>query len=160
MGEPVVEGRAHSVATDELADGFGGSRPTANRKHWQAYRGAFYRGGPILMSAIAGVDQALWDIKGKFHNAPVHQLLGGQVRNRIKVYAWVGGDRLADIGNRTTGHRRRFQCNQMNLTEELQVVDHLHKRRSRAYRQPARGPTSSTSPLTFMVASTPPWRSC
>ncbi|GIS20028.1 MAG: hypothetical protein CM15mP120_19440 [Pseudomonadota bacterium] len=49
------------------------------------------------MSAIAGVDQALWDIKGKFHNVPVHQLLGGQVRNRIKVYAWVGGDRPADI---------------------------------------------------------------
>ena len=78
-GEPVVEGRAHSVATavDELADYLVGQDPLQIEKHWQAmYRGAFYRGGPILMSAIAGVDQALWDIKGKFHNAPVHQLLG------------------------------------------------------------------------------------
>ena len=86
-GEPVVEGRAHSVATavDELSDYLIGQDPLQIEKHWQAmYRGAFYRGGPILMSAIAGVDQALWDIKGKYHNAPVHQLLGGQVRDRIK----------------------------------------------------------------------------
>ncbi|MED6342489.1 MAG: galactonate dehydratase [Pseudomonadota bacterium] len=130
-GEPVVEGRAHSVATavDELADYLVGQDPLQIEKHWQAmYRGAFYRGGPILMSAIAGVDQALWDIKGKFHNAPVHQLLGGQVRNRIKVYAWVGGDRPADIvQSAKQAIADGFSATKMNLTEELQVVDHLHK---------------------------------
>ena len=130
-GEPVVEGRAHSVATavDELADYLLGQDPLQIEKHWQAmYRGAFYRGGPILMSAIAGVDQALWDIKGKFHNAPVHQLLGGQVRNRIKVYAWVGGDRPADIvQSAQQAIADGFSATKMNLTEELQVVDHLHK---------------------------------
>lgn len=130
-GEPVVEGRAHSVATavDELADYLVGQDPLQIEKHWQAmYRGAFYRGGPILMSAIAGVDQALWDIKGKFHNAPVHQLLGGQVRNRIKVYAWVGGDRPADIvQSAQQAIADGFSATKMNLTEELQVVDHLHK---------------------------------
>ncbi|MEC7139495.1 MAG: galactonate dehydratase [Pseudomonadota bacterium] len=130
-GEPVVEGRAHSVATavDELADYLVGQDPLQIEKHWQAmYRGAFYRGGPILMSAIAGVDQALWYIKGKFHDAPVHQLLGGQVRNRIKVYAWVGGDRPADIvQSAQQAIADGFSATKMNLTEELQVVDHLHK---------------------------------
>ena len=89
-GEPVIEGRAHTVAAavDELSDYLVGQDPLQIEKHWQAmYRGAFYRGGPILMSAIAGVDQALWDIKGKYHDTPVHQLLGGQVRDRIRVYA-------------------------------------------------------------------------
>ncbi|MDI5787996.1 hypothetical protein PO124_04530 [Bacillus licheniformis] len=50
------------------------------------------------MSAIAGIDQALWDIKGKFYNAPVHQLLGGKNRESIKVYSWIGGDRPQDVG--------------------------------------------------------------
>ncbi|MBU5568370.1 hypothetical protein KQJ25_40600, partial [Escherichia sp. S69_ASV_4] len=57
------------------------------------FRAGFYRGGPILMSAIAGIDQALWDIKGKVLNAPVWQLMGGLVRDKIKAYSWVGGDR-------------------------------------------------------------------
>ena len=130
-GEPVLEGRAHTVATavDELSDYLVGEDPLQIEKHWQAmYRGAFYRGGPILMSAIAGVDQALWDIKGKYHDAPVHQLLGGQVRDRIKVYAWVGGDRPADIvASAQQAIVDGFSATKMNLTEELQVVDHLRK---------------------------------
>ena len=130
-GEPVLEGRAHTVATavDELSDYLVGEDPLQIEKHWQAmYRGAFYRGGPILMSAIAGVDQALWDIKGKYHDAPVHQLLGGQVRDRIKVYAWVGGDRPADIvASAQQAIADGFSATKMNLTEELQVVDHLSK---------------------------------
>ena len=56
------------------------------------YRGGFYRGGPILMSAIAGIDQALWDIKGKLAEQPVYELLGGKVRDKMKTYTWVGGD--------------------------------------------------------------------
>ena len=130
-GEPVVEGRAHTVATavDELSDYLVGKDPLQIEKHWQAmYRGAFYRGGPILMSAIAGVDQALWDIKGKYHDAPIHQLLGGQVRDRIKVYAWVGGDRPADIvSSAQNAVNEGFSATKMNLTEELQVIDHLSK---------------------------------
>ena len=130
-GEPVVEGRAHTVATavDELSDYLIGEDPLQIEEHWQAmYRGAFYRGGPVLMSAIAGVDQALWDIKGKYHNASVHQLLGGQVRDRIKVYAWVGGDRPSDIvASAEKAISDGFSATKMNLTEELQVVDHLSK---------------------------------
>ncbi len=130
-GEPVVEGRAHTVAAavDELSDYLVGNDPLQIEKHWQAmYRGAFYRGGPILMSAIAGVDQALWDIKGKYHDAPIHQLLGGQVRDRIKVYAWVGGDRPADIvSSAQKAVSEGFSATKMNLTEELQVIDRLSK---------------------------------
>jgi len=56
--------------------------------HWQAmYRHAFYRGGPILTSAISGVDMALWDIKGKALGVPVYELLGGPTRSRVRVYA-------------------------------------------------------------------------
>src|SRR6185312_14852224 len=83
-GEPVVEGRAHTVQTavEELSDYLIGKDPLLIEDHWQVmYRAGFYRGGPIGMSAIAGVDQALWDIKGKHHGVPVHALLGGQVRD-------------------------------------------------------------------------------
>ena len=73
-GEPVVEGRAATVeaAVKELSEYLIGKNPLTIEDHWQVmYRAGFYRGGPILMSAISGIDQALWDIKGKFHNAPV-----------------------------------------------------------------------------------------
>ncbi|PSQ48404.1 galactonate dehydratase [Halobacteriales archaeon SW_6_65_15] len=83
-GEPVVEGRAHTVraAVEELLESYLlGKDPTRIEDHWQTmYRGGFYRGGPVLMSAIAGIDQALWDIKGKQFGAPVYELLGGRAR--------------------------------------------------------------------------------
>jgi len=63
--------------------------------HWQAiYRHAFYRGGPILTSALSGIDQALWDIKGKALGVPVYELLGGPTRNRVRVYAHAGTPEL------------------------------------------------------------------
>lgn len=94
-GEPVIEGRAHSVAAavEELSQYLIGKDPRTINDHWQTmYRGGFYRGGPILMSAIAGIDQALWDIKGKVMGQPVYELLGGLVREKMKTYSWVGGD--------------------------------------------------------------------
>jgi galactonate dehydratase len=94
-GEPVIEGRAHSVAAavEELSKYLIGKDPRRINDHWQTmYRGGFYRGGPILMSAIAGIDQALWDIKGKALGQPVYELLGGLVRDKMKTYSWVGGD--------------------------------------------------------------------
>ncbi|RKR14377.1 galactonate dehydratase [Maribacter vaceletii] len=94
-GEPVVEGKADTVAAciKELEQYIIGKDASAIEDIWQIlYRGGFYRGGPILMSAISGIDQALWDIKGKHLNVPVHQLLGGAVRNKMKMYCWIGGD--------------------------------------------------------------------
>ncbi|TPI63980.1 galactonate dehydratase [Mesorhizobium sp. B3-1-7] len=126
-GEPVVEGKALTVeaAVKELADYLIGKDPRLIEDHWTVmYRGGFYRGGPILMSAIAGIDQALWDIKGKALGVPVHELLGGKLRETIKVYSWIGGDRPAEVA---AGARdvvaRGFQALKMNGTEELQIVD-------------------------------------
>ncbi|MEH6518151.1 MAG: galactonate dehydratase [Halioglobus sp.] len=94
-GEPVIEGRARTVAAavDELSGYLIGKDPRQINDLWQTmYRGGFYRGGPILMSAIAGIDQALWDIKGKDLGRPVYDLLGGTCRDKMKTYSWVGGD--------------------------------------------------------------------
>ncbi|MFI6024753.1 galactonate dehydratase [Amycolatopsis magusensis] len=94
-GEPVVEGRAETVraAVDELSDLLLGADPLRIEDLWQTMtKGAFYRGGPVLSSAVAGLDQALWDIAGKALGVPVYQLLGGAVREEVRVYGWIGGD--------------------------------------------------------------------
>ena len=126
-GEPVIEGRARSVETavNELSEYVIGKDPARINDIWQAmYRTGFYRGGPILMSAIAGIDQALWDIKGKVLNAPVYELLGGLVRDRMKMYSWVGGDRPADV---IAGIRKLqaigFNTFKLNGCEEMGLID-------------------------------------
>ncbi|MEL1264454.1 galactonate dehydratase [Pseudoxanthomonas putridarboris] len=126
-GEPIVEGRAHTVAAavEELSDYLIGKDPRLIEDHWNVlYRGGFYRGGPVLMSALAGLDQALWDIHGKALNVPVHALLGGKVRERIRVYSWIGGDRPADTARAAKeAVARGFSAVKMNATEEVQFVD-------------------------------------
>lgn len=89
LGEPLLEGRALTVKTaiEEIAPYLVGKDPRHIVHHWQAiYRHAFYRGGPILTSALSGIDQALWDIKGKLLDVPVYELLGGPTRDRVRVY--------------------------------------------------------------------------
>lgn len=91
-GEPIVEGRAETcaAAVAELAKYLVGQDPRQVVHHWQAmYRHAFYRGGPVLTSAISGVDMALWDIKGKALGVPIYELLGGPTRSRVRVYAHI-----------------------------------------------------------------------
>ncbi|EPE94213.1 galactonate dehydratase [Rhizobium grahamii] len=126
-GEPVVEGRALTVeaAVHELEDYLIGKDPFLIEDLWNVmYRGGFYRGGAIHMSAISGIDQALWDIKGKALNQPINSLLGGQVRNKIKVYSWIGGDRPSDVANNAKDAvARGFKAIKMNGAEELQIVD-------------------------------------
>lgn len=130
-GEPVIEGKAATVkaAVEELMEYLVGKDPMPVEDHWNTmYRAGFYRGGPILMSAIAGIDQALWDIKGKYYNAPVHQLLGGKARDRMKVYSWIGGDRPADVGAAARQMADLgFLAVKMNATEELQYIDSYDK---------------------------------
>jgi len=126
-GEPIVEGRADTVmaAVDEMMRPLIGSDPMPIEDHWNSmYRSGFYRGGPILMSALSGIDQALWDIKGKFFNAPVYELMGGKARDRIKVYTWIAGDRPADVGKAALEARRNgFNAVKMNATDEMQMID-------------------------------------
>lgn len=130
-GEPVIEGKAATVkaAVDELMEYLLGKDPMHIEDHWNVmYRAGFYRGGPILMSAIAGIDQALWDIKGKYYNAPIYQLLGGLARDKMKVYSWIGGDRPAEVGAAARKMAEQgFLAVKMNATEELQYIDSYEK---------------------------------
>ncbi|MGW3855362.1 galactonate dehydratase [Micromonospora arida] len=101
-GEPVVEGRAEVVrsAVEVLAEYLIGADPLRIEQHWQVLtKGGFYRGGPILSSAVAGLDQALWDIAGQAYGAPVHALLGGHVRDRVRIYSWIGGDEPGEVAD-------------------------------------------------------------
>src|SRR3954451_1499759 len=90
LGEGIVEGRADTVAAavKEIEPYLVGKDPRQVAHHWQAiYRHAFYRGGPVLTSALSGIDIALWDIKGKALGVPVYELLGGPTRKKVRVYA-------------------------------------------------------------------------
>lgn len=101
-GEASLEGYADVVraAVDQFAEYLAGKDPGRIEEHWQVLtKGQFYRGGPVLASAVSGVDQALWDLKGKRHGVPVHDLLGGPVRDSIRAYGWVGGDDPAEVAD-------------------------------------------------------------
>jgi galactonate dehydratase len=130
-GEPVLEGRAQTVAAavEELSDYLIGKDPRNIEDLWTVmYRGGFYRGGGVHMSAIAGIDQALWDIKGKALGVPVCELLGGRVRERIRVYSWIGGDRPSDTAAAAKAAvDSGFTAVKMNATEELQFLDTFDK---------------------------------
>ena len=130
-GEPVVEGKAHSVraCVEEFRDYLIGKNPLHIEDHWQGmYRGGFYRGGPEHMSAISGIDQALWDIKGKYYQAPVHDLLGGLCRDDLKVYSWIGGDRPNDVAQAAREKKQQgYQAIKMNGTEEMHYIDSFSK---------------------------------
>ncbi|SDI21027.1 galactonate dehydratase [Actinokineospora alba] len=126
-GEPVIEGRAHTVAAavDELSDYLIGQDPLRIEDHWQVHtKGGFYRGGPILSSAVAGIDQALWDITGKALGVPVWQLLGGRVRDRIRMYSWIGGDRPGEVAEAALERKEQgFTAIKMNASPELRLLD-------------------------------------
>jgi galactonate dehydratase len=100
-GETTLEGKPKSThaAVEELAEYLIGKDPLRIEHHWQQiYRSAFFRGGNVLMSALSGIDQALWDIAGKHYGVPAYQLLGGAVRDRIRVYAHWGIGNMTDEG--------------------------------------------------------------
>ena len=130
-GEAVIEGKASTVAAcvKEMEEYIIEKNPTAIEDIWNMlYRAAFYRGGPILMSAIAGIDQALWDIKGKAAGMPVYEMLGGKCREKIEVYSWIGGDRPSEVAAAAKAKQNEgFTAIKMNATEELQMVDSYDK---------------------------------
>jgi galactonate dehydratase len=100
LGEPTLENRARTIvqAVAELEPYLIGKDPTRVVHHWQAmYKHAFYRGGPVLTSALSGVEQALWDLAGKAAGVPVYKLLGGPLRDRIKVYAHCHGTTTEEL---------------------------------------------------------------
>jgi galactonate dehydratase len=125
-GEASLEGHAEAVdgAFEAIRDRFIGHDARRIEDIWQvAYRGGFYRGGPVLMSALAGLDQALWDLKGKAFGMPAWEMLGGKVRDRIRAYAWIGGDRPDEIESAATARREQgFGAVKMNATAELDWI--------------------------------------
>ncbi len=130
-GEAVLEGHAKAVlaCVQEMKDYLIGANPAKIEDIWTVlYRAGFYRGGGVMMSAISGIDQALWDIKGKYYNAPVYELLGGACHDKMKVYSWIGGDRPADVGAAAKEKMDAgFTAIKMNATEELQMIDTYDK---------------------------------
>jgi galactonate dehydratase len=128
-GEPTLEGRAATVAAavGELADYIVGEDPLRIEHHWQVLtKGGFYRGGPVLSSAVAGIDQALWDIAGKARGVPVYELLGGPVRDFARVYAWVGGDEPASVAEAALAQvEAGFSAVKMNGSGRTEALDPL-----------------------------------
>jgi galactonate dehydratase len=126
-GEPALEGRVRTVATavDELGELLIGTDPLRIEAHWQLLtKAGFYRGGPVLSSAIGGIDQALWDIAGKAHGVPVHELLGGPLRDKVRVYTWIGGDGDEDVAEQAARKvAEGFTAVKMNASAQLRPID-------------------------------------
>ncbi|NEK56508.1 galactonate dehydratase [Geodermatophilus sabuli] len=126
-GEATLEGRSHTAqaAVHDLADLLVGRDPLRIEDHWQVLsKSGFYRGGPVLSSAVAGLDQALWDIAGKTYGVPVHQLLGGPVRDRVRVYSWIGGDDPAEVADSAAEQRAAgFTAVKLNAAGRTSPLD-------------------------------------
>jgi galactonate dehydratase len=126
-GEPVLEGHAETLATKiaELSDFVVGRDPRRIEDIWQMlYRNGCYRGGPVLMTAISGLDTALWDIKGRALGVPIYELLGGPVRDTVRSYCWIGGDRPSGLIEGAKALRDKgFDAVKFNICDELQIVD-------------------------------------
>lgn len=126
-GEATLEGHTEAIegAYKDLTERFVASDADNIQDIWQtAYRGRFYRGGPVLMSALSGLDIALWDIKGKKLGVPVWLLLGGKVRDRVRVYGWVGGDSPSEVVSAAKVRLDQgFTAVKMNGTDAIAWID-------------------------------------
>ncbi|KAK2927104.1 Mandelate racemase/muconate lactonizing enzyme, C-terminal [Fusarium oxysporum f. sp. vasinfectum] len=126
-GEATLEGHDLAVegCLDEMIPRIIGQEANDIENIWQTFwRHGFYRGGPVFMFAISGIDIALWDLKGRNLKVPIYELLGGKVRNKVQVYCWIGGDRPSDI---EAAAKKRLEqgltCVKMNATEDLGWID-------------------------------------
>ncbi|WP_336856496.1 galactonate dehydratase [Sinomonas albida] len=126
-GEAIVPKRARSVAgaVEDLAANIEGADPDRIEELvLRMGHGGFFRGTSTTASAAAGIEQALWDIKGRRYGLPVHEFLGGAVRDRTRLYAWIGGDRPQDVVEHTRQRMNQgFSMVKMNATEELDFID-------------------------------------
>ena len=130
-GEPVVEGKASSVyaAVKELEPYLIGKDAGQIEDIFQVLsKGGFYRAGIILMSAISGIEQALWDIKGKALGVPVYELIGGAVRDKMRIYSWIGGDSSENLSQHAKERiDAGFTAVKMNVAGQLEVQLNLKK---------------------------------
>src|SRR5438309_1848989 len=120
VGDATLNGRELAVAAalkEHIAPLLIGRDPDRIEDIWQfLYRGTYWRGGPVLMTALAGIDLALWDIKGKRAGMPLYSLLGGRTRDGALVYSHAGGRELSDCEDSVHSLREkgfkvvRIQC--------------------------------------------------
>lgn len=126
-GEATLEGHTEAIegALQALSTSLIGRDPDLIEDFWvESYRARFYRGGPVLLSALSGIDIALWDIKGKRLGVPVYQLLGGAVRDKIAVYSWIGGDHARDVMEGAKQRKEQgFRAVKMNGVEMIGWLD-------------------------------------
>ncbi|WP_019554705.1 galactonate dehydratase [Propionispira raffinosivorans] len=112
----------------EMGEYLIGRNPFDIESLWQELYKSFFRGGPINSTIVSGIETALWDIKGKFCNLPIYELLGGKARDKIMVYSWIGGDRPDDVVKEAIDRKNRgFKAVKMNATEELHYIDSYEK---------------------------------
>ncbi|KAI1873347.1 hypothetical protein JX265_004969 [Neoarthrinium moseri] len=126
-GEASLEGHSQAVegCLDAWFERYNGFEADDIEHIWQmSWRTSFYRGGPVFMSALSGIDIALWDLKARKLGLPIYQLLGGKLRDKIKVYAWIGGDRPGDVELQAKARQAQgFRAVKMNGTEDLGWMD-------------------------------------
>ncbi len=125
-GEAILEGKADSVAAAvlDMEDYLVGKNASAIEDIFNVLsKGSFYRGGPILMSAISGIEQCLWDIKGKYLNTPVYNLIGGPVRERVRIYGWIGGDEPQELKEQALNRIKfGFTALKLNVTGKSEWI--------------------------------------
>jgi mannonate dehydratase len=134
VGDATLNGRELSVAsylTDHIVPCLIGRDAHRIEDVWQSlYKGAYWRRGPVTMAAIAAVDTALWDIKGKLAGMPVYQLLGGAARDACMVYAHANGTTIEDTiavakAEQAKGYKAiRLQCGVPGLASTYGVAKH------------------------------------
>ncbi|MFC6823691.1 galactonate dehydratase [Halopelagius fulvigenes] len=127
-GEPIVQGRLETVRTavsELVEEHLLTSDPLRTEYHWRKlYQSAYFRGGPVLMSALAGIDHALWDIKGRHYDAPIHQLLGGHVRDRMLVHEWLGGNSAEELADAASRARENgYRAFKLNSPHEFRPLE-------------------------------------
>ncbi|KAI3394102.1 hypothetical protein diail_3226 [Diaporthe ilicicola] len=126
-GEASLEGHTQAVegCLDAWFERYNGFEADDIEHIWQmSWRTTFYRGGPVFMSALAGIDIALWDLKARKLGVPIYQLLGGKVRDKLKVYAWIGGNRPNNVAEEARARKSQgFSCVKMNATEDMGWLD-------------------------------------
>jgi galactonate dehydratase len=126
-GEAIIPKRPGAVvgAINDIAANVVGEDADRIEDLWQRmHKGGFFRGGPVLTTAAAAIEQALWDAKGRRYGLPVHQFLGGAVRERVRTYAWVGGDNPADVLEHTERRLKQgFTAVKMNVAAQLDYLE-------------------------------------
>lgn len=109
LGDATLNGRELSVASylkDHVIPCLIGRDPSQIEDIWQyLYRGAYWRRGPVTMTAVAAVDMALWDIKGKSLNTPVYNLIGGVSRNGVLVYGHANGRDVEETADQVAKYK-------------------------------------------------------